>query len=210
MAEAGGAGVIVDNELESIRQKRKDFLKKKQEENVLALARGGGVLKDIDEPQFLPEVTGSKWAIVSFFHNNFNRCTILHTHMQKLAIKYPAIRFLKIDVEKAPFFVTKLQVRVLPAMLIFHNGVNTARIVGFEEFGNRDDFPTEMIEERMEREGMIILDSHTGDDDQPSKTSSSSSQQSSSSSYITKTQSDYEKLKAKMMESDENIDDDLF
>jgi hypothetical protein len=64
---------------------------------------------------------------------------------------------LKIDVEKAPFFVTKLKVRVLPALLYFKNGINTGRSVGFEDFGNQDTFPTSVIEERMEKEGLIFF-----------------------------------------------------
>jgi thiol-disulfide isomerase/thioredoxin len=75
-----------------------------------AIAAGGGVLRDIEEAQFLQEVTSGKWALVSFFHNNFTRCNILHEHLQMLAPKYPAIKFLKLDVEKAPFFVSKLNV----------------------------------------------------------------------------------------------------
>jgi hypothetical protein len=74
-----------------------------------------------------------------------------------LAPKYPAIKMLKIDVEKAPFFVTKLKVRVLPCLLYFKNGVNTGRSIGFEDFGNEDSFPTTALEERMEKEGAFIL-----------------------------------------------------
>jgi hypothetical protein len=88
----GGAGVI-DDELASLRKKRLEFLKSKffnefvyhyfrQEENLKALASGGGVLRDIEEGQFLPEITNSKWAMVSFYHHSFNRCSILHEHLQ--------------------------------------------------------------------------------------------------------------------------------
>ena len=46
---------------------------------------------------------------------------------QKLAEKYFETKFAKINVDKAKFFVTKLQIKMLPAVLCFQNGNVTAR-----------------------------------------------------------------------------------
>jgi hypothetical protein len=45
-------------------------------------------------------------------------------------------------VQDAPFFVEKLQVKVLPCVVVFLHGVAVDRIVGFDSLGAADDFPT--------------------------------------------------------------------
>ncbi|KAH7823460.1 Protein disulfide-isomerase, active site divergent [Monocercomonoides exilis] len=203
-----GAGVI-DDELLSIRQRRLEFLKKKREENLRALAEGGGVLKDILESEFFPIVTSKKWVIASFYHHQFSRCSILHDHLTKLAAKYPAITFLKMDVEKCPFLVTKLKIRILPVMLFFKNGINTGRCVGFEEFGNKDDFPTILIEEKMEKEGMIVLDESAVEAaTAPKDTSSKTLGSSLHSTTLSSKQSEIQKMREKIMQEED--DDDIF
>ncbi|KAK2964176.1 putative Thioredoxin [Blattamonas nauphoetae] len=192
-------GGVIDDELEAIRKKRLQYLKEKQEENLRAIAAGGGRLRDIEENQFLPEVTGTKWAVVSFYHHTFNRCAILHSHLEKLAPKYPTIKFLKIDVEKCPFFVEKLKVRVLPELLYFHDGINTARSTGFEDFGNQDTFETRLIEERMAKEGMIVL----GEEHFTQSKSSKKTMRAHDHSFITSTEADMDALRQQMMEDDD-------
>ena len=48
---------------------------------------------------------------------------------QKLASKYFETKFAKIDVEKSKFFVDKLKIRVLPAVLCFIDGIVVDRYV---------------------------------------------------------------------------------
>jgi len=44
--------------------------------------------------------------------------------------------------QDAPFFTVKLQVQMLPCLVLFCNGVAIDRIAGFDELGAKDDFPT--------------------------------------------------------------------
>ena len=44
--------------------------------------------------------------------------------------------------QDAPFFTVKLNVKVLPCIVLFSKGVAVDRTVGFEEFGAKDDFST--------------------------------------------------------------------
>lgn len=90
---------------------------------------------------------------------------------QKLASKYFRTRFVKVFVENAPFLVTKLGVKVLPAVFMFVDGISKDRselsfnmrchslmlyrLVGFEELGNVDDFATSVLEARLMRAGMF-------------------------------------------------------
>jgi thioredoxin-like negative regulator of GroEL len=60
------------------------------------------------------------------------------------------------NVENAPFLVTKLKVQVLPCVLAFVNGVRVDRIVGFEGLGyTQDTFVTKDLEARFLSSGVI-------------------------------------------------------
>lgn len=60
------------------------------------------------------------------------------------------------NVENAPFLVTKLNVKVLPCVLAFVNGVSVDRIVGFEGLGyTQDNFTTKDLEVRLLGSGVV-------------------------------------------------------
>jgi hypothetical protein len=74
-----------------------------------------------------------------------------------LAKKHFDTRFLKINVDNAPFLVTKLKVQVLPCVLCFVNGVSVDRIIGFEGVGyNPDSFTTKELEGRLLASGVVL------------------------------------------------------
>ena len=60
------------------------------------------------------------------------------------------------NVEKAPFFIKKLQIQVIPTMICFIEGIAVDRVVGFEELGNKDDFPTLALTRRLIKSGVIM------------------------------------------------------
>jgi thioredoxin-like negative regulator of GroEL len=73
-----------------------------------------------------------------------------------LAKKHFDTRFLKMNVENAPFLVTKLKIQVLPCVLAFIDGVSVDRIVGFEGLGyTQDTFTTKDLEARLLASGVV-------------------------------------------------------
>lgn len=66
-----------------------------------------------------------------------------------MSMKYPEVNFGKINAARAKFFVTKLNIQVLPAVLCFVDGVLKHRIIGFEIFNNNDNFTTRSFEKKM-------------------------------------------------------------
>ena len=83
---------------------------------------GHGCLNEIDEKEFLPEVTTTKHVVAHFYHQEFERCRIMDKHLAVMAKKYFETKFVKISAPDAPFFVTKLQVKVLPCLIYFRGG----------------------------------------------------------------------------------------
>lgn len=57
--------------------------------------------------------------------------------------------------QDAPFFTEKLNVRTLPCILCFVDGVAVDRVVGFDELGGKDTFPTSRLAERLVRSGAV-------------------------------------------------------
>jgi thiol-disulfide isomerase/thioredoxin len=149
-----------------IRAARLKQLKKEYEEKQTLMAKGHGEYREITQDEFLKEVTSSPLVAVHFYHRDFERCKIMDMHLAKLAHSHIECKFLKLNAEKAPFFVEKLMIRVLPTVVCFKDGVAfPERVIGFDgliedeeqaelaDFGTRanhhatssDTFPTAAV-----------------------------------------------------------------
>lgn len=81
-----------------------------------------------------------------------------------LAPHHLSTRFLRIDVEHAPFLVTKLGIKVLPCVIAFVDGVSVDRIVGFEGLGySESTFTTGDLEKRLVGCGVLENERGLGD-----------------------------------------------
>ena len=118
---------------------------------------GYGTYNQIKDEKALMEITTStKNCIVHFYKPDFNRCRIMDGHLDTLAGVHLDARFLRIDVEHAPFLVTKLGVKVLPCVIAFIGGVGVDRVVGFEGLGfDPDGFETGALEKRLVGAGVL-------------------------------------------------------
>jgi thiol-disulfide isomerase/thioredoxin len=167
-----------DPALEAIRQARMNEIKEQQKRHAENVARGHGQYRTIAQDDFLPECTGtSEWVAVHFFHDEFQRCAIMDHHLALIAPLFTTCKFLRINAEKAPFFVSKLFIKTLPTLLVFHNGKAMDRLTGFDGLAkdpNKPDewhtgklqewlshtgaidykVPTEEIQEEMDRLGL--------------------------------------------------------
>lgn len=81
-----------------------------------------------------------------------------------LAPKHFDTRFLRINVDNAPFLVTKLKVQVLPCVIGFIDGIGVDRIVGFEGLGDGDSFTTKDLEARLLTVGVLVRAKVTASD----------------------------------------------
>ena len=109
--------------------------------------------------------TSTKLCVVHFFKPDFGRCSIMDAHLETLAAKHFDTRFLKINVENAPFLVTKLKIQMLPCVLAFVDGIGVDRIIGFEGLGHGTDrFTTRDLEARLLNAGVLLRSKVTGSD----------------------------------------------
>jgi len=126
------------------------------EKRAALVTKGHGELQEVSEGDFLPAVTGSSHVVAHFFHADFERCRILDKHLAVAARKYFRTRFIKVSAPDTPFFVAKLAIKVLPCLVFFLEGKAYDRVVGFEEFGQRDDFDTSLLERRLLTAGAVM------------------------------------------------------
>lgn len=83
------------------------------------------------------------------------RCKILDKHLAILAKKHVETKFIKLNVEKAPFLTERLRIKVIPTLALVLDGLTKDYVVGFADLGNTDEFPTEMLEWRLGCAGVV-------------------------------------------------------
>ena len=134
-------------------------LKQKSSKTNEFLALGHGGYTEIAQDDFLKEVTKSKYVVCHFYHPEYERCKLIDRHLEPLSRKHLATKWIKMDATKAPFFVGKLQIKMLPTLVFFKDGIARDRMVGLDDVGATDEFTTAELEKRIEKAGVII----TGD-----------------------------------------------
>ncbi|XP_065851401.1 thioredoxin domain-containing protein PLP3B-like [Euphorbia lathyris] len=144
-----------DPELEKLHADRIAALKKEVEKREALKNQGHGEYRVISEGDFLGEVTGSEKVICHFYHREFYRCKIIDKHLKALAPRHLDTKFIKLDAENAPFFVTKLGVKTLPCVILFRKGIAVDRVIGFQDLGGKDDFTTKALENLLIKKGII-------------------------------------------------------
>ncbi|CAN0201109.1 unnamed protein product, partial [Ectocarpus fasciculatus] len=69
---------------------------------------------------------------VHFYRPTTQRCQIVDGHLERLAQKHVETRFCKIDAEKSPYLTEKLNIFVMPTILLIKGGhtIHQARTIG--------------------------------------------------------------------------------
>ncbi|EFP80255.2 uncharacterized protein PGTG_06211 [Puccinia graminis f. sp. tritici CRL 75-36-700-3] len=122
-----------DFELNGIRERRLEELRKEITKNQQMSEDNHGRYVEIKLEKKLIQITAkAKTSVVHFFHPDFERCKTMDKKLEELASKYFSTRFLKVNVANVPWLVEKLQIKVLPCVVGFLDGISKERIVGFE------------------------------------------------------------------------------
>ncbi len=140
--------LMEDEELQALHEERIARLKAEREKRQQLSQKGHGTYTEISEGEFLEIVTQTDLVVCHFFHREFERCKIMDKHLSTLAYKHFNSRFIKLSAPDCPFFTVKLNIKTLPCIIGFKNGVAVGRVTGFEGLG-ADDFPTDVLEDRL-------------------------------------------------------------
>ena len=66
-------------------------------------------------------------------------------HLDMLSKKHLETKFAKIDAEKSPFLTERLKIWMLPTLALISKEKVLDYVVGFDDLGGTDDFPTEHL-----------------------------------------------------------------
>ncbi|KAG2329378.1 hypothetical protein Bca52824_000558 [Brassica carinata] len=128
-----------DPELEKLHADRIAALKREVEKREAFKRQGHGEYREVSEGDFLGKSLGVR--------------------------KHVDTKFIKVDAENAPFFVTKLAIKTLPCVLLFSKGIAIDRLVGFQDLGTKDDFTTTKLENVLIKKGMLSKKKVEDDED---------------------------------------------
>jgi thiol-disulfide isomerase/thioredoxin len=117
-----------------------------------------GDYREIVQDEFLPTVTSLEKVAVHFYHSEFETCMVMDQVLREIALVHKEVKFVKINAEKAPFFVRKLLIKVLPSVVFFEDGEAMDRLVGFQGLDEKHAQKPKIrvIEDRISATGFIL------------------------------------------------------
>ncbi|CCH43250.1 Thioredoxin domain-containing protein 9 [Wickerhamomyces ciferrii] len=146
---------------DNYREKRIEELSKQMKAASHNIDQGFGHVETLlNEESALQKTTSTPRVVLHFFHKDFTKCQKMDEKLSIMASKHLSTKFLRINVEDAPFLVTRLKIKVLPMVLIYINGVESNRIIGFDKLNfdkNAQDFQIESLEKFLLDNGMYII-----------------------------------------------------
>lgn len=149
---------LLDNDEDEVahqlREQRLEQLKKEFNKVDRAADKFGDEMGKVqyveDEKEVMDLVTRSEVALVHFYQPTFPKCKLMNEKLGLLAEKHVSLHVLAIQAEKAPFLVAKIKVKVLPFVVVYKNGQELTRIVGFDGIGaSANDISLELLERKM-------------------------------------------------------------
>ena len=87
----------------------------------------------ISDNNFNDIITNNKLVVVDFFATWCGPCRALSPYIDELAANHHNILFAKANIEEAPVIANELDVKSLPCVIIFENGKEINRVVGFNK-----------------------------------------------------------------------------
>jgi hypothetical protein len=80
-------------------------------------------------------------------------------HLKIVAEEHIECKFLRIDAAKAPFFVAKFKIQVLPSLFVYDTGKEIGRLTGFDGLAlnpkKPDEWHTGRLQEWLAEKGVI-------------------------------------------------------
>jgi len=154
-----------EDDFEKLREKRKIQMQKQAMLRQKNLLNGHGRYMELsDQKEFFDAAKTSKMVVCHFFRSSTLRCQYVDRHLGDLAPQHLETRFVKIDAEKSPFLVERLQIVVLPSILCIKDGKTEHTIVGFDEMGGADDFSAETLAYVLAQHKVLKYDGPAPDD----------------------------------------------
>ncbi|KAI8895297.1 thioredoxin-like protein [Globomyces pollinis-pini] len=148
-----------DHLMDRMREQRMSQLKRELAYQKKVNETRYGIYETItSEKQVMLATTNTAKCVIHFGHKDFRRCHIMDKHLAIIARKHPDTKFIRVDVENVPFLVEKMDLKVLPCIISFIDGIGVDRLLGFEGVSEKDEFNTWELEKRLALNKVIELE----------------------------------------------------
>merc|ERR1712086_676756 len=107
-----------EQDLDKLRESKLEQRKRMEKQKGEWINKGHGKYREInDENEFFRECKQSRNVVIHFYRSSTWRCEIVDNHIKKLMVEHLETKFLKINAEKCPFLVERLNVTVIPTIV---------------------------------------------------------------------------------------------
>ncbi|GJQ14520.1 hypothetical protein GpartN1_g6311.t1 [Galdieria partita] len=139
---------LSEDDILAIRKKRLAELRKKAEERSEYLRLGHGSVEEIgEEREFFNLGKKSKRVVYCFYRPGTSRYTdALIELLKKVASTHIETKFVLVNAEKSPFLTKKLNIYVLPSLVLFIDGKKIKTFVGLDEITRQGKLDIEVLE----------------------------------------------------------------
>lgn len=156
---------IDEDGLEQIRQRRLAQMKREAEQLAQWRRDGHGSVHHVAEKDFFTHAKRAQRMVAVFYRKGTSRYTDdLLEHIARVAQAHLETLFITLDAEKSPFLTNRLNIRVMPSIILTKNGEIEQMLVGLDRLcGSSGKFSTVGIERRL-FELEMITNTNIGDD----------------------------------------------
>jgi len=154
-AELKRMGEMDEDDLEKLRVMRELKMKNQALKMQKWKAKGHGEYSELPTQQdFFDATKGSERVIVHFFKGNSPMCELIDKHMAILAHSHMESKFVKLNAEKSPFLTERMNIWMLPAIVMVKNQKTVHIMNGMDELGS-DRFTTQQFSYYLSKFGVI-------------------------------------------------------
>merc|ERR1712154_338118 len=125
------------------------------EKETRANGTGSGSHEEMNEREMLKLASKGTNIVAHFYASGIDLGKIVDEHFRKIAPKHTEARFVTLDARKSPFLVNKWKIRTLPTICCISKGYLVDKVIGFYDFGAKEDFPTIALVRRLAKSGVI-------------------------------------------------------
>lgn len=154
-----------DDQLEAIRRRRIEELRKQAEDRARWKRNGHGSVHRIIEKEFFTRAKGIPRMVAIFLRPGMSRyADDFIEHVTRVAQAHLETLFVTLDAEKSPFLCERLCLRVMPSLALVKDGEIAQTMPGLDQFCNsQGKFTTVTVEKRL-FDLSLLIDTNIADD----------------------------------------------
>merc|ERR1712154_469273 len=145
-----------EDDLEELRAKRLEDLKKKQSQRSKWLANNHGRIHEImDQKQFFENVKSTKHVICLFYSKTSKWAHILQEHLTLIAQKHLECKFIQIESQYAPFLIERLNIWMMPTLVLAKDNKVSTQLRGLDWVSPNGKIETLNLEQKLFEYGFL-------------------------------------------------------